>query len=97
MYSLEINNLKEQLDRVEQLLIKLVAQHTQKEYYSTSDIARILKRSEFTVREWCRLRRVWAEKRKSGRGNTFEWKIAHNELLRIQNEGLLPNKGKSFE
>jgi hypothetical protein len=51
--------------------------------------AQILGRAEFTVREWCRLGRVWASKRQCGRGNAKEWIISHEELTRIQNEGLL--------
>lgn len=45
---------------------------------------------EFTVREWCRLGRIRAEKGQSGRGAFPAWVIAHQELLRYQREGLLP-------
>ena len=69
---------------------RLIDARVQKEYYSTSEIARILSRAEFTVREWARNGRIWAEKRACGRGNTKEWMISHAELKRIQNEGLLP-------
>lgn len=90
MSSIEIQNLKTQLDRIELLLSQFVEQHSQKEFYTTAEIARILSRSEFTIREWCRLRRISAEKSHSGRGNTKEWRISHSELIRVQNEGLLP-------
>ena len=85
-------NVHQRLDRIEALLDQLVDQRLKKEYYSTGEVARLLSRAEFTVREWCRLGRVWAEKRQCGRGNTKEWMISHAELERIQNEGLLPLK-----
>lgn len=82
-------NIHEKLDRIETLLIGL-ANKTEKDYYSTVEVAELLERAEFTVREWCRLGRVWAEKRKSGRGTAREWMISKEEVVRIQNEGLLP-------
>lgn len=80
----------QRLERIEIALNAIIIQRTTKEYYTTSEVAKILCRAEFTVREWCRLGRVWAEKRQCGRGNTKEWIISHEELTRIQNEGLLP-------
>jgi transposase len=79
------------LEKIEALLASLVEQRTVKEWYSTSEVAAILGRAEFTVREWCRLGRVRAEKKKSGRGPASEWIISHGELTRIRNEGLLPD------
>lgn len=61
-----------------------------KEYYTTQEIAQILKKRPYTVREWCRLGRVHGEKSHAGRGLDEEWRISHEELTRIQNEGLLP-------
>lgn len=60
-----------------------------KEYYTTQEVARILSKRPYTVREWCRLGRVHGEKAYSGRGLDEEWRISHTELVRIQNEGLL--------
>ncbi len=81
----------DRLDRIEQLLVELSAVRRTKEYYSTAEVAKLLKRAEFTVREWCRNGRIWAEKRQCGRGIAKEWMISNEELERIQNEGLLPN------
>lgn len=63
-----------------------------KDYYTTREVARIVDRSPYTVREWCRLGRVRGEKAFSGRGIDEEWRISHAELVRIQNEGLLHPK-----
>jgi serine/threonine protein kinase len=82
--------LATRLDRIETLLSNLVQQERTKEFYTTSEVAKILGRAEFTVREWCRLHRIMAEKRECGRGKSKEWMISHNELERIRNEGLLP-------
>jgi hypothetical protein len=78
------------LERIEAVLNSLVEQRSPKAWYSTAEAARALGRCPFTVREWCRMRRVHAEKRRCGRGRSQEWMIAHDELVRIQNEGLLP-------
>jgi hypothetical protein len=82
--------LSERLAAVEMALWTLVDQKMVKDWYTTSETAKILGRAEFTVREWCRLGRIHASKRACGRGPTLEWSISHVELLRIQNEGLLP-------
>ena len=84
------NEIFVRLERIEFLLHSLVEGERIKEYYSTAEIAQSLNRSNWTVREWCRLGRVWAEKRKCGRGSAKEWIISHEELTRIRNEGLLP-------
>jgi hypothetical protein len=80
------------LEKIEALLASLVEQRAAKEWYSTAEVAAILRRAEFTVREWCRLGRVRAEKKKCGRGPASEWIVSHAELTRIRNEGLLPDQ-----
>ena len=85
------DDLLTRLAKIETLLASLVEQRTIKEWYSTADVATILGKAEFTVREWCRLGRVHAEKKKSGRGVAGEWIVSHAELTRIRNEGLLPD------
>lgn len=78
------------LDEIQNTLNLLVDQRTVKEFYTTGEVAKILGKSHFTVREWCRLGLINAERRDAGRGEHGEWKISHAELLRYQNEGLLP-------
>jgi hypothetical protein len=85
------DELLARLQKIETLLAALVEQRAVKEWYSTAEVAAILGRAEFTVREWCRLGRVRAEKKKSGRGPAGEWLISHAELTRVRNEGLLPD------
>src|SRR5262245_56874180 len=83
-------HIESRLDRIEGLLLSLVQQRTVKDWYSTEEVAHLLQKAEFTVREWCRLGRVLASKKGSGRGKFQAWVIAHEELQRIQKEGLLP-------
>ncbi len=78
------------LARIEELLVSLVEKRSPREFYSTSEVAELLGRAEFTVREWCRLGRILAEKRACGRGLSKEWMVSHDEVERIKNEGLLP-------
>ena len=70
----------------------LLSQKTIKEHYTTEELAEMLGKAEFTVREWCRHGRIHAEKKGSGRGRYQAWVVSHEELLRIQKEGLLPFK-----
>jgi hypothetical protein len=82
-------DLAERLERIETLLQSLLKERTIKEWYTTAEVAKLLSKAEFTVREWCRLGRVRAQKKKCGRGVASEWIISHEELVRVQNQGLL--------
>lgn len=70
----------------------LLAQKTIKDYYSPAEIAGLVGKAEFTIREWCRLGRIQASKKGSGRGKHQGWAISHEEFLRYQREGLLPDR-----
>jgi hypothetical protein len=90
----DIDQVIERLERIEVALEQLLTQRTIKEWYTTAELAAVLGKAEFTVREWCRLGRVRAAKRPCGRGLSQEWIIAHEELQRIRNEGLLPDPAR---
>lgn len=83
-------NVEEKLEHLEQLLLILVERQQVREWYGVDEFARIVRRAEFTCREWCRHGRIKAEKKHSGRGAFASWSISHGELLRFQKEGLLP-------
>jgi hypothetical protein len=80
----------EKLDRIEAMLLVLVERQTIKDFYEIEEFAKIVGKSCFTCREWCRRGRVRAEKKLSGRGAYASWVVPHGELLRYQREGLLP-------
>lgn len=85
-----MRELSNRLDRIEATLQALVKLKTVKDWYTTDEVGEILRKAPFTVREWCRNGRVNATKRECGRGGSREWIISHDELVRIQNDGLLP-------
>ena len=87
---IESTDFAQRLDRIEQILQSIIEQRTIKDWYTTAEVARVIGKAEFTVREWCRLGRVRAEKKKCGRGVASEWIISHEELTRVRNEGLQP-------
>jgi hypothetical protein len=90
MSSEEYSDIRQRLERIEQTLTNLEKRQTVKEHYSLEEAARILGKAPFTVREWARHGRIHAGKKAHGRGRTKEWVISHQELERIQREGLLP-------
>ena len=83
-------SIEDRLDKIESLLTSLVERQSVKDYYEVEEFARLVGKAPFTVREWARLGRIRAEKRMSGRGAFASWVISHDELLRYQREGLLP-------
>lgn len=85
-----IEELLERMRNVEASVAHLVELRTVKDWYTTEELAQIVGKAEFTVREWCRLGRIRAEKRNSGRGKFHAWVVSHAELQRFQREGLLP-------
>jgi hypothetical protein len=85
-----MEGIEDRLTRIEAMLAELVERQTVKDWYTTAEVGKILGKSEYTVREWCREGRVRGEKRPVGRGRSKEWIVSHAELTRLKNEGLLP-------
>lgn len=90
MESTPLDTVLHRLDEIQNTLNLLVQQRTVKEFYTTDEVAKLLGKRPFTVREWCRFGRIRCRKQNNGRGKYQSWVIAHEELLRIQREGLLP-------
>jgi len=88
-----LNLLLGRLDRLEEMVRLLVQQKTVKDWYTIAEAAGLLGKAEYTVREWCRQGRIRAAKKPSGgRGKGGEWLVSHEELTRLRNEGLLPDR-----
>jgi len=89
-------------DRLEMIEAELTAFHAMlapllepqaaRSWYTTEQFARAAGLSKYTVREHCRLGRLNAEKRLSGRGRYCGWSLSHQELQRYQQHGLLPRR-----
>lgn len=87
-----MGRLAERLSRIEAMLETLVDRQKVKDWYTTEEFAQLTGKAEFTVREWCRLGRIKAQKRNSGRGAFAAWVISDEERLRYEREGLLPQR-----
>ncbi|HYV37929.1 MAG TPA: hypothetical protein VE988_19750 [Gemmataceae bacterium] len=81
--------VEERLEKIESMLVVLVDRQTIKDFYEIEEFAKLVSKSCFTCREWCRLGRIRADKKLSGRGAYARWVVSHAELLRYQKEGLL--------
>jgi hypothetical protein len=82
--------VEQRLEKIEAMLNVLVERQTVKDYYEIEEFAQWVGKAPFTCREWARLGRIRAEKRRSGRGAHSAWVVSHVELQRYQREGLLP-------
>lgn len=78
------------LSKIEQAITTLGTQGVSKDWYSTKEIAKIVDRDVWTVRDWCRIGRIRAEKQDCGHGKSLDWRIRRDELVRYQNHGLRP-------
>ncbi|MGO9112508.1 MAG: hypothetical protein ACLP9L_25035 [Thermoguttaceae bacterium] len=84
--------VEERLEKIESMLTVLVERQQVREWYTTQEFAQAAGKAEFTIREYCRLGRLRAEKRQSGRGAYPQWVLSHAELERYRREGLLPDR-----
>lgn len=82
--------LKTQCEILEKLNGNPLDRQTDKDWYSIEEVAGIIGKAPYTVREHARYKRIRAMKRATGRGKSLEWMVSHAEVQRIRNEGLLP-------
>lgn len=83
-------SLDQRMERIESFLALLVRCERVNDWYSVEEFSQLVGRSQFTCRQWCRLGRIHAIKKVSGRGAHLGWAISHDELLRYRREGLRP-------
>jgi hypothetical protein len=84
-----LTNLAERMAALEERLKAIQVGQVEKDWYSTEDVAALMDRAPWTVREWCRHGRIKAKKR----AGTDRWVVSKEELERLMNHGLLPAKG----
>ena len=80
-------------EAVDSLLIEiqgmLAAPKEVRECYTVEEVAAMVSKTPYTVREWCRHGRINAVKRSERRGGSELWSIPAEEVARYKNEGLL--------
>jgi excisionase family DNA binding protein len=72
-----------------QILEFLAAPKVARECFTVEEVAVMLNKSLYTVREWCREGRINATKRLEKRGGSELWSISVDEVERYRNEGLM--------
>jgi hypothetical protein len=65
----ELELVLERLERIESVVATIADKQRVQDFYTVEQFAKIVGRSEFTTREWCRHGRINAQKRSSGRGS----------------------------
>ena len=84
-----LRRMEERLANIEAILATSSSRF-EKNWFTVAEVADLLGKRPFTIREWCRNGRVNAKKRECGRGRALEWILSREEIERIGNEGLLP-------
>jgi hypothetical protein len=87
----DLRDLRAELAAVHaELRGKLAGPAESRAWYSVEEVAELLNKRPYTVREWCRNGQVNAVKRAERRGGSALWSIAAEEVSRYRDEGLLP-------
>ncbi len=60
-----------------------------RKWYSVEEVAALLGKRPYTIREWARHGQIHAVKRAERRGSAALWSISAEEVTRYKNEGLL--------
>jgi hypothetical protein len=86
--------LESRLSGIETILAKiegaLAAPKVTREWYTVEEVASMIGKRPYTVRQWCLEGRINATKRSERRGGAELWSISAAEIERYKNEGLLP-------
>ncbi len=59
-----------------------------REWFSPEEIGRMIGRTADCVRDWCRMGRIGARKRATGRGSYLAWEIHTDALAEYLDHGL---------
>jgi hypothetical protein len=82
--------LKAHAEEIDRKLERLASRPVERASYTVEEIAVMEGRAPYTVREWCRLGQLRAEKSGTQSGPHARWTIPAAEYARFQREGLLP-------
>ncbi len=81
-----LDRLAVQLESLKKQIEATTLGRLDKAWYTTDELAVLMDRKPWTVRQWCLNGRVRATKR----AGTDRWVVARPEVERLMNEGLLP-------
>lgn len=80
-----IDRLADRIESLEKRIEAVVVGRLDKEWYTTEEVAVLMDRAPWTVRQWCLQGRVRAKKR----SGTDRWVVSRDEVERLMNNGLL--------
>jgi hypothetical protein len=87
------SGIEAQLAEMRSMLIEiqglLASPKEVRECYTVEEVAALVSKTPYTVREWCRHGRINASKRSERRGGFELWSISAAEVARYKDEGLL--------
>jgi len=81
----KIDNLRTELLRRLDAIDRHIGLSRAKEFYTVAEVAELVHRTPYTVRQWCARGQIRANRIRYGR--TGEWRIPHEELTRIEKDG----------
>lgn len=87
-----LSGIERRLARLETKLDEIREQPGSKEWYTTSELAKLLNKSQFTIQErWCNEGRIECEKDEE----TGKWRIPGDEVRRLLAGGTMQPKRRS--
>jgi hypothetical protein len=87
---IEWQSYRDQLSSIHSIVRQLLDRTAIKSHYSVEEFSKLVGKVEFTVRQWCNLGRINAEKSMTRSGSATRWVISRDEYERYSREGLLP-------
>jgi hypothetical protein len=83
----QLTDVQSKLDRIFELL---ASPKETRACYTVEEVAKMICKSDFTVRQWCNQGRINAKKGEERRGGATRWRISSAEIHRYKEEGLMP-------
>lgn len=80
-----LSQIAERMESLEKRIEAVVIGRLEKEWYTTDEVAVLMKRAPWTVRQHCLSGRIKGKKR----AGSDRWLVSRQELERLMNEGLL--------
>ncbi len=86
----EWRSYRDELSALSSMVRQLLDRAIVKSHYSVEEFSGLVGKAEYTVRQWCNLGRINAEKSMTQSGSTTRWVISRAEYERYSREGLMP-------